>query len=343
MTRALQLASLGEGFTSPNPMVGAVLVHADRIIGEGYHARVGEAHAEVNALDAVMEQDRHLISNSTLFVTLEPCCIHGRTPPCTDLIIRHKIPKVVVGASDYTPGVYGRSLEILRQAGVEVVTGVCAQDAAWLARPRNVFVTLERPFITLKWAQSQDGFIGKEGGQVQLSNPLSLRWVHRLRHRCDAILIGSGTALIDNPQLTNRLYGTKQPIRVILDRRGRLRHQAMQLWNHAAPTWVFTGDSPEGYPKHVRVILLEEGRDGVLDVVTVLHTEGVSNLLVEGGRDVLLEFLKHSFWDEAYVAVCPVLLSTGVRGPEGMGLAEDDFSIGNDTWSWYLNRKVLDR
>jgi diaminohydroxyphosphoribosylaminopyrimidine deaminase/5-amino-6-(5-phosphoribosylamino)uracil reductase len=337
MMRALQLARWGEGHTSPNPMVGAVLAHGSRIIGEGYHARVGEAHAEVKAIASVDEADRSLIPESTLYVTLEPCCIHGRTPPCTDLILRERIPRVVVGASDHTPGVYGQSLDLLRRHGVEVLSDVCAEAAAWLARPRTVFVTQQRPFITLKWALSQDGFIGKDGQQVKLSNALAMRWVHRLRYRCDALMIGSGTVLSDNPYLTNRYYGEKHPVRIILDRRGRLRSLPLRMWETAGETLVFVREEhADGYPGHITVLPLADGGDHLLDVLSRLHARGVAHLLVEGGAALLETFLREELWDEAFVSVSPVFLGEGVRGPSGLSQRPDEsFRIGSDGYHWF--------
>ncbi|RMF32110.1 MAG: bifunctional diaminohydroxyphosphoribosylaminopyrimidine deaminase/5-amino-6-(5-phosphoribosylamino)uracil reductase RibD, partial [Bacteroidetes bacterium] len=219
MRRCFDLARLGAGRVSPNPMVGAVLVYEGRIIGEGWHRRYGGAHAEVNALASVAPSDRALIRRSTLYVSLEPCCIHRKTPPCTNLILREGIPRVVVSCLDPTPEVNGRGLELLREGGVEVRVGVLEEEGRRLIRFREAFVRHGRPFVLLKFACSRDGFLGKPGEQIWISNPWTKRWVHRCRAAADAILVGTRTARTDNPQLTTRLFFGDSPLRIVLDRR----------------------------------------------------------------------------------------------------------------------------
>ena len=205
ISRCIQLAKNGQCNTPPNPMVGAVIVYQDRIIGEGYHIRCGEGHAEVNAIASV--KDESLLRQSTLYVSLEPCSHYGKTPPCADLIIRKGIPRVVVGCTDPFPLVSGRGIQKLRDAGVEVKVGVLEQECKDLIRRFVTFNLKQRPYITLKWAQSADGFIDvlrQEGTPVKLSSPLTSMYVHKLRAEHQAILVGRKTALLDNPSLTVR-------------------------------------------------------------------------------------------------------------------------------------------
>src|SRR5690606_39213108 len=222
MRRCLDLAARGHGHVSPNPAVGAVLVHNGRLIGEGWHRRFGGPHAEVEAVASVNAADRPLITQSTLYVSLEPCCITGKTPPCTDLIIRARIPRVVIGAHDPNPLVAGRGAAILRQHGIEVVAGVMAAEAAAIIRPFSVNILEKRPYVTLKWAQSRLGYYAPATGQQWLSEPETQTWSHRLRAENDAILAGARTIEVDDPKLTTRAFPGPSPQRVIYDPSGRL-------------------------------------------------------------------------------------------------------------------------
>ncbi len=213
--RCFDMAVLGVDKVSPNPMVGAILVHKNRIIGEGYHEKFGQAHAEVNALRNVEPSDKKYISSSTLYVSLEPCCIHGNTPPCTDLIIKNGIPEVVISCLDQTPKVAGEGVGKLKRSGINVFEGLLKQKGERLSNIRNTFVTEERPYIILKYAQSLDGFIGKPDRQVWLTNSVSKRLVHKWRQEADAIIVGTNTALIDNPKLTTRYFSGSCPLRIV--------------------------------------------------------------------------------------------------------------------------------
>ena len=219
MRRCLQLASLGRGHVSPNPMVGAVVVHRGQIIGEGYHRCYGQPHAEVNAINSV--RDAGLLPECTLYVSLEPCSHYGKTPPCADLIVQKKIPRVVVGCLDPFPKVSGQGVARLREAGVEVVTGVLEEECKALNRTFMTCQIDERPFVTLKWAQSRDGYIDRirKPGEpaIRISDDVSSVWVHRLRAEADAILVGTNTAVADNPSLTTRLWYGRSPLRIVLD------------------------------------------------------------------------------------------------------------------------------
>lgn len=271
MRRALELARHGQLDASPNPMVGAVIVAPDgRVIGEGWHRRCGEGHAEVNAIASV--SDPADLLDATMYVTLEPCSHYGKTPPCASLIIDRRIPRVVVGCLDPFEKVAGRGVAMLRDAGVEVVTGCLEAECVALNR---VFMTahrLRRPYVTLKWAESADGYI-----DGHISTPLTSMLVHRMRATYDAILVGSGTELADRPGLDTRLFAGHSPLRVILDRRGR------------------TGRVTEGNT------VVYSRYDSLLDVLADLYSRGVTSLLVEGGAQVHASFLAQGVWDTVRV------------------------------------------
>lgn len=287
MRRALELAAHGMGNTSPNPMVGAVIVASDgRIIGEGYHRRCGEGHAEVNAVASVA--DKSLLSDCTMYVTLEPCSHYGKTPPCAKLIIDSGIPRVVVGAADPFKEVAGRGIRMLREAGVEVVEGVLAEESRSLNRRFMTAHEQQRPYVVLKWAQSADGFMDSDrpdGIPAQFSSPLGAMLVHRLRSLYDAILVGSGTAIADNPRLDCRLWPGRSPRPVVLDRRHRIISADMRM---AAPLVL---DSPT-----------------VAEALAEMYRQGITSVLVEGGAAVHKAFIDAGLWDEARVEVSPKVL-----------------------------------
>ena len=243
MRRALQLARQGAGHTSPNPMVGAVIVASDGIIiGEGWHRKCGEAHAEVNAVASVKDPD--LLKDSTIYVTLEPCSHYGKTPPCARLLIERGIPRVVVGCLDPFPAVSGRGVAMLREAGVEVVTGVLEQECRALNRRFLTAHTLGRPWVQLKWAQTADGFIGVPPhlgeNPLRMSTPVTMKLMHRERALCDAIVVGAATANIDNPSLTTRYWPGNNPLRVVLSRNLSLAGN-LKLLNDGLPTIIYNG------------------------------------------------------------------------------------------------------
>lgn len=342
MKRALDLARLAEGDTSPNPGVGAVLVYNDRIIGEGFHAAHGQPHAEVMALRSVHPDDQPFISASTLYVTLEPCCIYGRTPPCTDLIIREQIPKVVISCQDRSPGVNGRGVALLRAQGVEVVEHVLMEEGEYQALIRNVYVSEQRPYIILKMAFSKDGFVGRSENQVILSNDGSWRLVHRLRHRVDAILVGTGTALIDNPQLTNRLFWGEDPIRIIPDYNRKLpTNQA--FFQDSGITWILcheSHDRDESMSDKVEYKVIPVDADLPV-MLNVLANEGITSILVEGGPTLIRSFIDQDCWDEAILSTTDQYLGSGIPGPTGWVSPQDRIRIGSDDFDWFRHPRYL--
>lgn len=324
MARCIQLARCGKGHTRPNPMVGAVVVYDGRIIGEGYHRKAGEAHAEVNAIAAV--KDEKLLENSTLYVSLEPCSHWGKTPPCASLILQKKIPRVVVGCLDPFPEVSGRGVGMLREAGVEVVTGVLEKEAWELNKAFMTLHTENRPYIILKWAESADGFIDRRRldaseAPARLSSPESFRRVHRLRSEVGAIMVGTTTALLDNPSLTVRLWAGLSPLRVTIDRAGRIP-AAYHLLDGAVPTLVFTAVEPPMAQKNVDYVQADFSRPLLPQVMAELARRNIDSLLVEGGAQLLTSCLEAGLWDEARVETAPVCLEGGVKAPVIAGRPE---------------------
>ena len=324
MARCFELARRGEGDTAPNPMVGAVIVHDGKIIGEGYHRKYGEAHAEVNAITSV--KNEALLSDSTIYVSLEPCSHYGKTPPCAELIIRKGIPRVVVGSPDPFPEVSGRGIQMLRDAGVEVVTGVMEKEAVELNAAFMTFQRLKRPYIYLKWAQSLDGFLDKAREDAQtpatiLSSPATLRHVHHLRTKAAAIMVGTRTALLDNPSLTVRHWVGNSPVRVLLDRELRVP-SGYHLMDGTVRTLVFTACDAENRP-NVEYVTIDFSHDVLPQVLHQLYVRKLNSLLVEGGSQLLESFLQARLWDEICVETAPVLLCSGIEAPVISGCPYD--------------------
>lgn len=315
IARCIQLAKNGLCNAAPNPMVGAVIVHNDTIIGEGYHIRCGEAHAEVNAVRSV--KDKSLLKESTIYVSLEPCSHHGKTPPCADLIINKGIPRVVVGCQDPFSLVAGRGIAKLREAGIEVKVGVLEEECRQLIRRFVTFNTLRRPFITLKWAESADGFIDlhrTEGHPYIFSSPLSSMLVHKRRAEHSAILVGRRTALLDNPSLTTRNWFGKNPVRMVIDKDLALpKHLA--LFDGSVRTLVFTQREDTSNRPNVEHIRLDFKIDILPQIMEVLYKEKLQSLMVEGGSILLQSFIDAGCWDEAYIEQSDAHLKDGVKAP----------------------------
>lgn len=312
--RCIQLAKNGACNTAPNPMVGAVIVHKGRIIGEGYHVRCGEAHAEVNAIRSV--QDESLLKDSTIYVSLEPCSHYGKTPPCADLIIKKQIPRVVIGCTDPFTKVAGRGIQKLHDVGIDVKVGVLEKECRELIKKFITFNTLKRPYIILKWAESADGFIDitrTDGKPVMLSTPLTSMLVHKRRAEADGILVGTRTALLDDPSLTTRNWHGKNPCRIVIDRTLSLP-QRLKLFGSTVPTLVFTAKhrEPTGNIEYITV----DFKSGILpQIMQRLYERNIQSILVEGGSTLLQSFIDSSLWDEVHVEKAPVLLHNGVNAP----------------------------
>lgn len=330
MRRCLQLARNGSGSTSPNPMVGAVIVCDGRIIGEGYHIRAGQPHAEVNAVASVAEADRPLLGSSTIYVSLEPCSHYGKTPPCCDLIISLGIPRVVVAATDVNSRVNGEGISRMRQAGIEVVVGVLADEAVAL---NSHFFTLHgkgRPYVMLKWAETADGYIDslRDGGApLSISDSVSQVAVHKLRSEFDAIIVGTRTARLDNPSLTTRLWGGCSPLRLVIDRCGILS-ASLRLFDGESPTVVYTETTVEGkFGDGVQQKVLDFSCDIVPQILGHLASIGVNSLLVEGGARLHSAFLSSGLWDAIRVERNPHLQAGG-------GVAAAIIPAGTEHATW---------
>lgn len=297
MQRCLSLARKGAGRVAPNPMVGAVLVCNDRIIGEGWHEIYGGPHAEVNCIQSVLENDKDLIEQSTLYVSLEPCNHYGKTPPCTDLILKYNIPKVVIACRDPFIEVNGKGIERLRDAGVEVITGILEKEAKLLNKRFFTFHTRQRPYIILKWAQTIDGWMGKKGGdRLLISNEYTNRLVHQWRGEEAAILVGTQTALADNPALTNRLSPGANPVRIVIDRNLQLP-VSLQVFDRAVKTIVFNTIKKEEAENCIYYKLNDES-NLLPQIMKALHEMNMLSVMVEGGAQTLQSFIDSAFWDE---------------------------------------------
>jgi diaminohydroxyphosphoribosylaminopyrimidine deaminase / 5-amino-6-(5-phosphoribosylamino)uracil reductase len=300
MHRCIELARLGAGLVAPNPMVGALLVHNDRIIGEGWHRKYGEGHAEVNCIASVKEEDKPLISSSVLYVSLEPCAHHGKTPPCADLIILTGIPKVVIGCRDPFKQVDGKGMEKLKAAGVDVVLGVLEEECRELNKRFLTFHTQHRPYIILKWAQTVDGKIGSGNDQrLLISNEYSNRLVHQWRSEEGAILVGTNTAMFDDPALTNRLWPGASPIRLVVDMDLRLPSH-LKVFNREIRTIVFNTKKHE---ENDNLLYYQVTHDANLvhQILNALYQIRILSVLIEGGAQLLQSFIDEGLWDEARV------------------------------------------
>jgi diaminohydroxyphosphoribosylaminopyrimidine deaminase / 5-amino-6-(5-phosphoribosylamino)uracil reductase len=315
MYRCLQLARLGAGTVAPNPMVGAVLVHKGVIIGEGHTQPYGQAHAEVMCINSVSEADKKFISTATLYVSLEPCAHFGKTPPCTDLIIASKIPQVVIACQDSYQEVNGKGVEKLKTAGIHVTVGVLAKEALDLNKRFFIFHQQLRPYIILKWAQSSNGKIsGKNGEQVFISNEFTNRLVHQWRSEEAAIMVGTNTALKDNPALTTRLYHGSNPLRLVIDMDLKLP-SSLQLFDGAVTTIVFNQYKQE---EGEQVLFYKIKKDGksIPQILNVLHQLKIQSVIIEGGLKLLQSFIDDNLWDEARVITnTEMQISQGIAAP----------------------------
>lgn len=316
MRRALQLAAQGAGHASPNPMVGAVIVHNGRIIGEGFHRCCGQGHAEVNAVASVSEADRRLLPESTIYVTLEPCSHYGKTPPCAKLLVDVGLRRVAVGTLDPFEKVRGRGVEMLLRAGAEVEVGVL-EDECWQLNRRFFAAHVNRrPWVQLKWAQTADGFIGLPQGSAErplhISTPVTLALMHRERAMADAIVVGARTAMADDPSLTTRLWPGTSPLRVVLDRRLSVVAAGCRLLADGLPTIVYNGlkDAHEGSVTYVK---LDTSRPDAW--LADLYARGVTSVMVEGGRQILDQMLAAGAWNEVRLELGTRVVGQGVEAP----------------------------
>ncbi|KAA6349418.1 Riboflavin biosynthesis protein RibD [termite gut metagenome] len=319
MQRCISLARNGRCNVSPNPMVGAVIVHERKIIGEGYHIKRGFPHAEVNAIRSV--QNESLLKHSTIYVNLEPCSHHGKTPPCTDLIIEKKIPRIVIGCPDPFPEVAGKGIHKLLDAGCEVKTGVLEKECRQLNKNFITYHTLHRPYITLKWAESSDGFIDllrHNTPPILLSTELTLMQVHKRRAETDAVMVGTQTARLDNPSLSVRHWYGKNPLRVVIDQTLSLE-LSLHLFDGCTPTLVFTSPPPPSPPNSAVEYIpidFQLKTELPLQITKALYKKNIQSLLIEGGSRLLQSFIDANLWDEAFVEKNSLKLNSGIKSPE---------------------------
>ncbi|MDB5230047.1 MAG: ribD [Chitinophagaceae bacterium] len=311
MQRCLQLAEIGRGNVAPNPMVGAVLVYHDQIIGEGYHQQYGGTHAEVNCFNSVKSSDEKLVEASALYVSLEPCAHFGKTPPCADLIIQKKVKKVVVACRDPFEQVNGKGIEKLKAAGIEIVSGVCEEEAQELNKRFFIFHQLKRPYIVLKWAQTNNKVIGLEDKRLLISNDVVNKIVHTWRSDEAAILVGTKTVLTDNPKLNARLATGKNPVRLVIDKALSIPGN-FHIYDRLQETVVFNvrNEKNDGCIKYTK---LDNQDDWTFLILKWCYENKLQSILVEGGTKLLQSFLDKNIWDEARV-----ITNLSMHAPDGI-------------------------
>lgn len=334
MQRALRLARKGEGRASPNPMVGAVIVRSNRVIAEGFHERFGGNHAEINAIESAGTS----LNGSTIYVTLEPCTHHGKTPPCVHRIVESRPSRVVIGTKDPNPLISGKGIRILKQNGIRTDVGVLEDSCRALNEKFFHFIVSKRPFVTLKFAQSIDGRIAAATGHSQwISSQPSLRLAHRERALHDAVLVGLGTVLKDDPQLTVRLVRGRNPIRVIVDANLHIPLKARVLQDqHRAKTIIAAAARPEGRKRDalekrgIEVITAARDRMGRVDLGSLLDTLGkkdISSLLVEGGASIITSFLRDRLVNRMLVVMAPKIIGKGIEAVGDLGIMKIDQAV----------------
>lgn len=335
--RCLELAEKGKGNVAPNPMVGAVLVYNDRIIGEGWHEQYGQSHAEVNCLQNVREEDKVLIPESTMYVSLEPCAHHGKTPPCANRLVAESVKEVVVCNIDPNPKVNGGGMKILEQGGVNVTSRVLEEEGLWLNRRFFTAINKKTPYVILKWAQTPKGFIAPlDYTRTQISGVESMELVHKWRTEEQAILVGYNTALHDNPSLTARLWKGKNPLRIVIDKDLSLP-QSLNLFDGKAKTWVINYEQ-EKEQSNVQYKKIEDTIGLPTAICELLAKEGIQSLIVEGGAKLLNQFIEADLWHEARVFVGGDNILDGINAPRLRNEKEQyTTSVGADSLTVSLN------
>ena len=341
MYRCLQLAAFGAGYVAPNPMVGAILVHNGKIIAEGFHRRYGESHAEPNAIYAV--KDEKLLRESTLYVNLEPCSHFGKTPPCADLIVSKGIPKVVIGTLDPNPKVSGRGVEILRNAGIEVTVGLLEEACNELNKRFFIWQKEKRPYVLIKWAQTRDGFIDELRADVstpplQISNNITKQLTHKIRSDYQSIMVSTNTVVLDNPSLTVRRWAGKNPVRLILDRTGRIPAN-YHIFDDAVKTIIFT-ENPKVNTEKTEFVNITFDQNFLKNLLKLIAERNIHSVLVEGGSQLLNSFIASGLWDEANVEISNQIIAAGVQAPKLDVPVKHTSTFENHLWLNYKNRKT---
>ena len=329
MHQCIIIAEKGLGNVAPNPMVGCVIVHEGKTIGEGYHQKCGEAHAEVNAIESI--QNKELLKESSLYVNLEPCSHHGKTPPCVDLIIQYKIPNVIIGCKDSNPRVSGKGIQKLIDAGCNVQVGILEKESRELNRRFFTFHERKRPYILLKWAQTKDGFISSkfriQSAKLEerlknytidwISNETSRKLVHKWRSEEQGIMVGTNTVLLDNPRLTVREWQGKNPTRIIIDKWLRIPSH-YYVYDKTVPTIAFTSIK-KGSENNLEFIMIDFERDVIKQVLDELYNREIQSIMVEGGEQIINTFIRNNLWDEARVLIANKEFGKGINAPDISG------------------------
>jgi diaminohydroxyphosphoribosylaminopyrimidine deaminase/5-amino-6-(5-phosphoribosylamino)uracil reductase len=341
MQRCLELAALGIGKVSPNPMVGAVVVYQDTIIGEGYHEQYGQAHAEVNAINQVLakfDNAAEILKHSTIYVSLEPCAHYGKTPPCADLIIKHQIHRVVIGCRDPFDMVDGKGIEKLKAARIEVISGVLEDECKWLNRRFFTRVQKHRPYIILKWAKTTDGFFAPANNtQFWITGEESRKLVHQWRGEEDAVLVGANTAAIDNPQLNVRYGNGKNPKRIVIDRNLKL-DISLNLFDGSVDTLIFNAIKTDINGKNKYIALEDFDRYVPQYILYQLYLQDIQSVIIEGGASTLNSFIESGLWDEARIFTGAANLINGIKAPVIEGEIGGDYISGNDNLTILHNK-----
>ncbi len=338
MLRCFDLARRGIGNVSPNPPVGAVLVHENRILGEGFHSYFGGPHAEVETFRSVHPSDRQLIPHATLYISLEPCCITGKTPPCTNLILHEGVKDVRFGAQDPNPDVAGKGSQLLKSHGIEVKSGILEEEALELIRPFNTNILFHRPYVILKWAQSIHGYIGKPDEKIWLSHPYTSIWTHKKRSMVDAVMVGARTVMLDDPLLTTREYYGRSPHKVIYDPNGHLTDNFRVFNDDQNRVFYFSQKENQNlHACHITKYLLSENKPQLDQIHSALYAQQIGILLVEGGAHVHNLYIRHNAWDEAWVIQTTHPLDVGIKAPIVRGKLMEKVKSATDTIIGILN------
>ncbi len=343
MHRCIELALHGLGKVAPNPLVGAVLVHNEKIIGEGFHQKFGEAHAEVNAINEALKNGfTDLLSDATLYVNLEPCSHYGKTPPCTDLILKHKIPRVVIGSLDPFHSVNGAGVSMFEKAGVVVTKNVLHDECVQLNNRFFTFQLLKRPYVLLKFAKTLNGLISSANpsDSKRISSPSSDILIHKWRSEETAIMVGTRTALLDNPRLNLRYWIGTDPVRVLLDRNLKIPH-GFHLMDDSVRTLVFNSRKDEVVEK-TEFIKIDFSSRISAQVLDSLHKAGIQSVLIEGGAVLLNEFISSDLWDEARIFTGKKIFNSGVKSPEINGELSAQSNESGDHIEILFNTKITD-
>lgn len=331
--RCIELAKKATGKTYPNPLVGAVIVHNGKIIGEGYHQKAGESHAEINAINSVKNPE--LLPESTIYVSLEPCAHFGKTPPCSLKLKEIGFKKVVIGAMDSHDKVNGKGKKILMDAGIETISGILEDDCRELNKKFFTFHEKKRPYLILKWAESQDGFIDQDYKPTKISNELASQFVHQIRSEEHAILVGTQTALNDNPSLTTRLIKGRNPVRILIDFELKVPRD-FKIYNNEAPTLVFNQEK-DAEEENIKFIKISK-ENFLEELLQKLYENQIQSVLVEGGSRTLQTFIDANLWDETIIIKNEnLILENGTKAPKLEGNVVKEIDFRDNRVSFYRN------